>query len=248
MIYFVGAGSGAPDLITLRGARLLDQADVVVYAGSLVNPALLERCPAGAKIYNSASMTLEEIIQALTAETGTIVRLHTGDPSLYGAIAEQMRLLDELGYAYEVVPGVSSFCAAAAALEVEYTLPGVSQSLIITRIEGRTPVPENEQLARLASHQTSMAIFLSTGHMARVQAELLSGGYPPDTPVAVVYKASWPEQEIFHCRLDGLAKLSQTSGLKNTALILVGRFLSRQGDRSLLYHPDFSTLFREAGQ
>lgn len=248
MIYFVGAGSGAADLITVRGATLLSQADVVIYAGSLVNPEHLERCKADAQIYNSAHMTLEEVIEVMKTHNGLIVRLHTGDPSLYGAINEQMNLLDELKLSYEVVPGVSSFCGAAASLAVEYTQPDVSQSLIITRIAGRTPVPDGERLVKLAEHQTSMAIFLSTGHMARVQAELLDGGYDPSTPVAVVYKATWPDEKIYHTTLDQLAALAEETGLINTALILVGDFLKKAGSRSQLYHPEFSTLFREASQ
>lgn len=246
MIYFVGAGSGAVDLITVRGERLLKQADTVIYAGSLVNPDHLKRCKPEAKIYNSATMTLEEIIQVMSTHSGNIVRLHTGDPSLYGAIDEQMRALDQLGLAYEVVPGVSSFCGAAASLGAEYTQPGVSQSLIITRIAGRTPVPEKEDLSQLASHGASMVIFLSTSHMKRVQEELLKGGYRPDTPVAVVYKATWPDEKIYQTRLDQLAELADQTGLKNTSLILVGDFLSGQGERSMLYHPEFTTLFREA--
>ena len=198
MIYFIGAGPGATDLITVRGMRLLQKADVVIYAGSLVNPELLDDCRPETTIYNSASMTLEQTVAAMrdAPEGATVVRLHTGDPCLYGAIAEQMRELDKLGLAYEVVPGVSSFCGAAAAIPAEYTPAEVSQTLIITRMAGRTPVPEQENLRALASHRASMTLFLSVSMLKDVCAELTAGGYPEDTPVAVVYKATWPEQEV----------------------------------------------------
>ena len=185
MVHFVGAGPGAPDLITLRGAALLERADQVIYAGSLVNPALLARCKAGCRILNSAAMTLEQVIAAMAeaeAQGLTTVRLHTGDPSLYGAIREQMAALDKRGIEYDVTPGVSSFCAAAASLHAEYTLPGLSQSLIITRMAGRTPVPERESVAAMAQHGASMALFLSAGMLDKLQAELLKGAYTGDTP------------------------------------------------------------------
>ena len=254
MIYFIGAGPGATDLITVRGMRLLQKADVVIYAGSLVNPELLDDCRPETTIYNSASMTLEQTVAAMrdAPEGATVVRLHTGDPCLYGAIAEQMRELDKLGLAYEVVPGVSSFCGAAAALCAEYTLPNVSQTVIITRMEGRTPVPEAEQLEKLAAHGATMVIFLSIGLVDKVQQALLeSGGYRPGTPAAVVYKATWPEQKVVRCTVSTLAEETRKNGITKTALIVVGDFLGENYERSKLYDPAFTTEFRqgtEAGQ
>lgn len=248
MIYFVGAGSGAADLITLRGDRLLRAADCIIYAGSLVNPALLEVAKEGCKILNSAHMTLEEVIAAMREAEAAgymTVRLHTGDPSLYGAIREQMDALDALGISWQVVPGVSSFCGAAAALGAEYTLPGVSQTVIITRMEGRTPVPESEQLKTLATHGSTMVLFLSTGLLEQAQAELMQGAYTADTPAAIVYKATWPDEKVFHCTVGTLAQTARDNGITKTALILVGDFLGNTYDRSLLYHPDFTTEFRQ---
>ena len=248
MIHFVGAGSGAADLITVRGARLLQEADVIVYAGSLVNTALLDYAKGGAAIYNSASMTLEEVVAVLIEADGqgkSCVRLHTGDPSLYGAHREQMDLLDAAGVEYDVVPGVSSFCGAAAALRAEYTLPGVSQSVIITRMEGRTPVPEAEKLRSMAQHGCSMVLFLSTGLLDAAAEELLAGGYAPDTPAAIVYKATWPDERVYRCTVGTLAKTAREAGVKNTALITVGRFLGDAYDRSRLYDPTFTHMFRK---
>ena len=202
MVHFVGAGPGAPDLITQRGAALLQGADCIIYAGSLVNPALLGLAKPGCALYNSAEMTLEQVLDVMrqTEAAGkTTVRLHTGDPCLYGAIREQMDALDAAGISYDDTPGVSSFCGAAAALNAEYTLPTVSQTVIITRMEGRTPVPEKEKLASLASHGATMVIFLSIGLIDKVQEALLQGAYTIATPAAVVYKASWPEQKIVRC-------------------------------------------------
>ena len=248
MVYFVGAGSGAADLITVRGARLLEQADAIIYAGSLVNPDLLCYAQPNAEVYNSASMTLEEIV-AVMVEAEAVgkmcVRLHTGDPSLYGAHREQMDLLDDAGIAYEVVPGVSSFCGAAAALKAEYTLPGVSQSVIITRMEGRTPVPAGEKLRLLASHGCTMVLFLSTGLLDAAQKELLAGGYEPDTPAAIVYKATWPDEQVFRCTVGTLAQTAREAGIKNTALVTIGGFLGDEYDRSKLYDPAFTHLFRK---
>lgn len=204
MVHFVGAGPGAPDLITLRGAELLKEADVVIYAGSLVNPALLELCKADCALYNSAEMTLEQVLDVMRQgelKGKATVRLHTGDPCLYGAVREQMDALDRLGVPYDLTPGVSSFCGAAAALETEYTLPGVSQSVILTRMSGRTAVPEREAIAALAAHGASMAIFLSAGMLTELQAELLKGAYTPDTPAALVYKATWPEEKTVRLSL-----------------------------------------------
>ncbi len=251
MIHFVGAGPGAPDLITLRGAKLLGEAGMIIYAGSLVNPELLKLAPAGCEIYNSASMTLDEVIERLKSahdRSMDAVRLHTGDPSIYGAIREQMDRLKELGIPCDVTPGVSSFCAAAAAAGAEYTLPSVSQTVIITRMEGRTPVPPREKLSSLASHQASMALFLSSGLMESTCAALLEGGYPPDTPAAVVYKASWPEQKVLRGTIATIAAQAEAENIHNTALILIGRFLGNDYELSKLYDASFSHGFRAASK
>ncbi|MEG1942391.1 MAG: precorrin-4 C(11)-methyltransferase [Angelakisella sp.] len=251
MVHFVGAGPGAQDLITLRGAELLRQADVVIYAGSLVNPLLLGLCREGTAIFNSAEMTLEQVIarmneaQAAKKET---VRLHTGDPCLYGAIREQMDALDKLHIPYDDTAGVSSFCGAAAALCAEYTLPGVSQSVIITRMAGRTPVPERESIAALAAHGATMVVFLSSGMLDSLQEALLMGAYSTDTPAALVYKATWNEEKIAHCTIGTLAQAGRENGISKTALVLVGDFLKPTYERSRLYDPTFTTGFREAEQ
>ena len=249
MVHFIGAGPGAADLITLRGARLLGEADVIVYAGSLVNPALLEYKKAGCAVYDSASMTLEQVLAVMREAEGagkTTVRLHTGDPSLYGAIREQMDALDRLGIPYDVTPGVSSFSGAAAALNAEYTLPGVSQSVIITRMAGRTPVPEGERLRALAAHGCTMVLFLSTGLLEEVEEELAAGGYAPDTPAAIVYKATWPEERVYRCTVSTLAETARKNGVTKTALITVGHFLGDDYERSKLYDPAFTHGCREA--
>ena len=255
MVHFVGAGPGAPDLITLRGAELLRSADVIIYAGSLVNPALLKMAGEDCEIYNSAEMTLEDVLEVMERaerEKKNTVRLHTGDPCLYGAIREQMDALDADGIPYDDTPGVSSFCGAAAALNAEYTLPTISQTVIITRMEGRTPVPEKEKLASLAAHGATMVIFLSIGLIDKVQQALLAGGaYTPETPAAVVYKASWPEQKVVRCTVSTLAEETRKNGITKTALIVVGDFLGENYERSKLYDPAFTTEFRqgtEAGQ
>ena len=248
MVHFVGAGPGAPDLITLRGAALLQRADVVIYAGSLVNPALLEITRPGVEIYNSAEMTLEEVLaqmQAAEAQGQDTVRLHTGDPSLYGAVREQMDALDALGIPWDDTPGVSSFCGAAAALGAEYTLPGVSQTLIVTRLAGRTGVPEREALPALAAHGASMALFLSAGNLEGVQQALLEGAYHEDTPAAIVYKATWPDECVVRCTVGTLAAAVAAAGITKTALLLVGAFLGAEYVRSKLYDPAFTTAFRE---
>ena len=248
MISIVGAGSGAADLITVRGARLLGQADVIVYAGSLVNPQLLSYAKEGCEIHNSAKMTLEEVVDVMAKAHflgKNMVRLHTGDPSIYGAIREQMDALRQKNIPFEVVPGVSSFCGAAAALQAEYTLPGVSQTVIITRAAGRTPVPEKENIRSLAAHRATMAIFLSAGLLEQLKEDLVEGGYPPETPAAIVYKATWPDEKVCICQVSTLAETAQKEGIDKTALILVGDFLGQQYDRSLLYHPNFTTGFRE---
>lgn len=248
MVHFVGAGPGAPDLITLRGKSLLEQADVIIYAGSLVNPDLLEYAKEGCVVKSSASMTLEEVISVMEqaeAEGKVTVRLHTGDPSVYGAIREQMDILAGKGIPFDVVPGVSSFCAAAAALQAEYTLPGVSQSVVITRMEGRTPVPDRQKIADYAAHQATMVIFLSAGLLEGLQEELQKGGYDGQTPAAIVYKASWPEERVCRCTVGTLAETAKAQGIDKTALILVGEFLGSAYDRSLLYDPAFTHGYRQ---
>ena len=249
MIHFVGAGPGAPDLITLRGAELLKKTDVIIYAGSLVNPALLQYAKPGCQVYNSAEMTLEEVIDVMKdaeAKDLDTVRLHTGDASLYGAIREQMDLLDELEIEYEDVPGVSSFSGAAAALNAEYTLPEVSQSVVITRMAGRTPVPEKESIRSFAEHDCTMVIFLSTGLLEEVSRELMEGGYDADAPAAIVYKATWPEEKVVRCTVSTLAQAAKDNGITKTALILVGGFLGSEYERSKLYDPTFTMEFRKA--
>lgn len=251
MITFVGAGPGAEDLITVRGKKLLEQADIVIYAGSLVNPALLSMCGGGCRIYNSAKMTLEEVLEVMeegNREGLEIVRLHTGDPSLYGAIREQMDELDRKGIAWQVCPGVSSFSGAAAALGAEYTLPGISQSVVITRMAGRTPVPERESIRSFAEHGATMVIFLSTGMLKELSAELQAGGFRPDTPAAIVYKATWPEEKVLRCTVADLAETAAKENVTKTALIVVGEILEGEYERSKLYDPSFTTEFREASK
>ena len=249
MVHFVGAGSGAVDLITVRGAKLLQEADVIIYAGSLVNPALLDYAKEGCEIFNSATMTLEDVIAEIKkaeAAGKTTVRLHTGDSSIYGAVREQFDELDKLNISYDVCPGVSSFCGAASSLKTEYTLPDVSQTVIITRTAGRTPVPEGQSIQELAAHKATMVLFLSTSLTEKLQADLLAGGYPGETPVAIVYKATWPEEKIFRCTVDSLHKTVTENGLTKTSLIIVGNCMGDKYLRSLLYHPGFTTEFREA--
>lgn len=249
MVHFVGAGSGAVDLITVRGAKLLGEADVIIYTGSLVNPELLKYAGENCEIYDSAKLTLEEVMEIISraeAAGKTTVRLHTGDSSIYGAVREQFDRLEEMGISYDVCPGVSAFCGAASSLKAEFTLPGVSQTVIITRAAGRTPVPERESIRSLAAHRATMVLFLSTALTDSLQEELLSGGYPGDTPVAVVYKATWPEEKICRCTVDSLHKTVTENGLRKTALIIVGRCMGEEYLRSMLYHPGFTTEFREA--
>ncbi len=258
MVHFVGAGCGAPDLITLRGHRLLQQADQIIYAGSLVNPALLEAAKPGCIIRDSAQMTLEQVLDAIRkieAAGKVTVRLHTGDPSLYGAIREQIDALDAEGIAFDITPGVSAFSGAAAALGhlggAEYTLPGVSQTLMITRMAGRTPVPEAESIERLAAHRASMAVYLSAGMVGELSSRLIRGGYPEDTPAAIVYKASWPDEKTVLCTVGQLPACAQEHSIQKTALILVGDYLQKTPshyERSKLYDPSFSTGFREASR
>ena len=250
MVKIIGAGPGAKDLITVRGMRALQEADVIIYAGSLVNEELLEYAKKECEIYNSAYMNLDEVIDVIVkAEQAgkKVVRLHTGDPSIYGAIREQIEVLATHGIQCEICPGVSSFLAAAAALNCEYTVPEVSQTVILTRMEGRTPVPEKEKLQSLAAHGATMVIFLSIGLAAKVQEALLAGGaYTADTPAAVVYKATWPEQRVVRCTVGSLAESTKAAGITKTALIVVGDFLGTRYERSKLYDPAFATEYRPA--
>ena len=245
-VYFIGAGPGSPDLITIRGSKYIEEADVIIYAGSLVNPEILKFNTKGARVYNSASMNLDEVLEVMkeAVEQGKIVaRVHTGDPTLYGAIQEQMDVLEELGITYEVVPGVSSFTAAAAAIKREFTLPGVTQTVICTRLEGRTSVPGKEKLKDLAKHKASMAIFLSVGMIEEV-AEQLMVHYPVDTPVAVVKKATWPDEEIILTQLAKLAEVVKSHEIYKTTQILVGDFIQTDYEKSKLYDKAFSHEYR----
>lgn len=249
MVNFVGAGCGAADLITVRGKALLEKADVIIYAGSLVNPELLNYSKTDCEIHNSAYMTLDEVISVMekAEKSGKkTVRLHTGDPCLYGAIREQMDRLDELDIAYEICPGVSSFCGAAAALKAEYTLPEVSQTVIITRMAGRTPVPDSESIEKLAAHGSTMVIFLSTGLLKELTEQLLTGGYTSGTPAAIVYKASWADEKVCRCTVGTLFETAEKNGIKKTALITVGNFLGDDYALSRLYDEGFETEFRKA--
>lgn len=246
MVHFVGAGSGAVDLITVRGKNLLEKADIIIYAGSLVNPELLNYAKSDAKMYNSAKMNLDEVIEVMKqGDAKSIVRLHTGDPCIYGAIREQMDKLSSLGIEYDVCPGVSSFCGAAAALKAEYTLPDVSQTVIITRMEGRTPVPEKEKIHLLAQHGATMVIFLSTGLLKELSEELIKGGYSIDTPAAIVYKATWPDEKVIRCTVGTLYEKAQENNVKKTALITVGNFLGDDYSLSKLYDKTFTTEYRK---
>lgn len=247
MIHFIGAGPGAADLITVRGAKLLQEADVIIYAGSLVNPSLLDYAKESCKIYDSAKMTLEEVIDVMKENKDSqIVRLHTGDPCIYGAIREQMDILDREGLAYESVPGVSSFIGAAAALNAEYTLPNVSQTVILTRMAGRTPVPEKEEISKLASHGATMVVFLTSTMLAELSERLIEGGYEPDSPAAIVYKATWPDEKVIRTTVKDIAKAAEENDINKMALIMVGGFLGSEYERSKLYDPSFTHLFREA--
>lgn len=252
MIHFVGAGSGAPDLITVRGKKYLEEADVVIYAGSLVNPKLLEYTKDICTIYNSAKMTLEEVLSVMEkaeAAGKTTVRLHTGDPCIYGAIREQMDVLDEKGIAYDYCPGVSAFCGAASALNLEYTLPDVSQSVVITRMAGRTPVPEREEIATFAAHHCTMVVFLSTGLLEQLSERLIAGGYTADTPAAIVYKATWEDEKAFICTVGTLAQTAKENNITKTALMIIGDVVTHSHyNRSELYNPAFTTEFREASK
>ncbi|MGL6065199.1 MAG: precorrin-4 C(11)-methyltransferase [Fusobacteriaceae bacterium] len=246
-VFFIGAGPGDPDLITVKGKKIVERADIIIYAGSLVNPEIIACHKEEAEIFNSASMTLEEVVEVIrrgVREGKLVARVHTGDPSIYGAIREQMDMLDETKIEYEVIPGVSSFVAAAAAIKKEFTLPGVSQTVICTRLEGRTPVPEEESLDKLASHRASMAIFLSV-HMIGDVVEKLTKYYPRETPVAIVEKATWADQSILYATLDTVEELVKKAGIKKTAQILVGDFIGNKYEKSKLYDKHFTHEYRK---
>lgn len=248
MISFIGAGPGDPELITLKGKRLIDSADVIIYAGSLVNPDVLSGAKKDAVIHNSAYMNLDEVMDVMIKahqQGQKVVRVHTGDPSIFGAHREQMDRLKESGIDYEIIPGVSSFLATAAVLKKEYTLPDVSQTVILTRMEGRTPMPPKEKLRDLAKHQSTMIIFLSVGFMEKMVEELIEGGYAPDTPVAVVYKATWPDEKMVIGVLSDIAGKVQQAGITKTALTVVGKFLGDEYSLSKLYDKSFTTGYRK---
>lgn len=249
MVHIVGAGPGDPELITRKGYRLVTEADIVIYAGSLVNPEILKACKEGCEIHNSATMNLDEVLAVMKAGVAagkTVVRLHTGDPAIYGAIQEQMDALAAMNIDYDVTPGVSSFLATAAALKQEYTLPNVSQTVIITRMEGRTPMPPKEKLAMLAAHEATMCIFLSVQMLDSVVAELVKGGYAPTTPVAIVVKASWPDQRIIRGTLDTIADIVSKEGVLRQAMIVVSKVLDSDYELSKLYDKSFSHMYRSA--
>lgn len=247
-VYFVGAGPGDPELITVKGQKIIKEADVIIYAGSLVNPDVLDVAKDEAEIHNSASMTLEEVLEVMetaVAEDKLVARVHTGDPSLYGAIQEQIDELVEMEVDFEVIPGVSSFLATAASLKREYTLPDVSQTMILTRLEGRTSVPDKEKLHKLARHNASMAIFLSV-HMIENVVEELAEEYPVETPIAVVQKASWPDEKKVIGTLETIAEKVEEAEINKTAMIVVGDFLDTDYSRSKLYDKDFSHEYRKS--
>ncbi|MDO8569078.1 MAG: precorrin-4 C(11)-methyltransferase [Dehalococcoidales bacterium] len=246
-VYFIGAGPGDVELLTLKARKIIEKADVIIYADSLISPEILDFARAGAEVHKSASMNLEQItgiIVEAAAQGKTVARLQSGDPSIYGAIGEQMAALDEKGIAYDVIPGVSSLFAAAAALKIELTVPEVTQTVIITRLEGKTPVPVTEKLRSLAAHHSSIAIFLSVSMVTEVVSELLQGGYAPDTPAAAVYRASWKDQKVIRTTLDNLAEQVGQSGIKQQALILVGQCLERRETYSKLYDKGFRHGYR----
>lgn len=247
-VIFVGAGPGDPELITLKGYRALQAAQCVIYAGSLVNPALLSYCAPDCALYDSAEMDLDTIIdvcRTAVQKGHTVVRLHTGDFSIYGALREQIERLNAEGIEYALIPGVSSFLGAASSLGIEYTVPEISQSVIVTRIEGRTPVPPLESLESFAAHQTSMAIFLSAARIEDVTDRLITGGYPEDTPAAVIYKATWPDERIVRGTLTTLPGAVQAAGITKTALIIVGACLGQDYNDSKLYDKDFKHEYRK---
>lgn len=249
MVYFIGAGPGAVDLITVRGKQKLEEADIVIYAGSLVNPELLKFTKSSCEVYNSAKMTLEEVIKVMVEgekKNKMIVRLHTGDPCIYGAIREQMDLLDDYNIDYSVVPGVSSFIGAASALKAEFTLPDVSQTVILTRMAGRTPVPEKEDIKKLAAHNATMVVFLTSTMLGELSKRLIEGGYKDDTPAAIVYKATWPDEKVIVTTVGNIEKSALENDIHKMALIMVGGFLGDKYSRSKLYDKYFTHEFRDA--
>ena len=246
MVYFIGAGPGDVDLITVKGGQILEKADIVIYAGSLVSSEHMNFCKKDAKIYNSAKMNLDEVIKVMTENKDKIiVRLHTGDPSIYGAIKEQMDELDKYNIEYEVIPGVSSFTAAASAIKKEFTLPSITQTVILTRVEGRTKVPETEDLEKLASIGASMAIFLSISMIDKV-VEKLRRGYGRNVNIAVVERATWEDQRILIGTLDDISEKVKEAGITKCAQILVGDFIDCEYEKSKLYDKTFSHMFRDA--
>lgn len=251
MIYFIGAGPGAVDLITVRGEQHLKTADVIIYAGSLVNPLLLSKKKESCKVYNSAEMTLEQVIDVMllfSKDGKKIVRLHTGDPCIYGAIKEQMDLLDKHNLKYEVVPGVSSFIGAASSLQIEYTLPNVSQTVILTRMAGRTPVPPKEDISKLAACGATMVVFLTSTMLDELSKKLIAGGYDEKSPAAIVYKATWEDEKIVHTTVGNIGIAAKQNGINKMALIIVGDILKGEYERSKLYDPTFTHLFRKASE
>ncbi len=245
-VYIVGAGPGDPDLITVRGQRLLAAADVVFYAGSLVPEGLLDWCRPETERVDTRSLTLEAILPQVIEYVRAgrmVVRLHSGDPCLYGAVHEQMVALLEAGLDFEIVPGISAFQAAAATLKVELTVPGLVQTIILTRASGRTGIPEREELASLAAHRASLCLYLSAHHAEDSQERLLAH-YPPETPVAICYRLGWPDERIVRTRLDALAETTRREKLTRTTLYLISPALEAAPARSRLYHPEHTHLFR----
>ena len=248
-VWFIGAGPGAPDLLTIRGAKLIAEADVIIWARSLVREGVLEHARPEAKIVESTTIPLEgvrELYERAAREDLQVARVHSGDPSLWGAVQEQIELCEELGLEWEIVPGVSSLGAAAAAIGRELTVPEVSQSVVLTRRASRTPMPTNESIRAFAAHGTTMAIFLSAARPRLLQEELIEGGYAPETPCAIIYKASWPDEQVIECPLGELADRVREAGFTRQALVLVGPGLRKGGTRSHLYSPGFSHMFRKA--
>ncbi|MFQ6051317.1 MAG: precorrin-4 C(11)-methyltransferase [Candidatus Hydrothermarchaeota archaeon] len=246
-VYFIGAGPGDPDLLTIKAKKVIEESDVIIYAGSLINPEILKYAKKDADLFDSSGMTLEEIKEVIYEAVNnkkTVARIHSGDPSIYGAIQEQIDFLEEKKIEFEIIPGVSSFLSAAASLKREYTIPEVSQTLIITRISGRTKVPEKESLRELSRHKASMCIFLSAHMIDEVVNELINF-YDENTPVAVVYKASLPDEKIVHGNLGNIAEKVKNERIERKALILVGDFLMSKGKRSKLYDKDFTHSFRD---
>jgi precorrin-4/cobalt-precorrin-4 C11-methyltransferase len=249
-VWFVGAGPGAADLLTLRAARVIGEADVVVWAASLVHPDVLDHARPGAEVIDSAQLPLEGVrpLYQRARDDGLVVaRIHSGDPALWGAVAEQRDLCDELGLPHETIPGVSAYTAVAALADRELTVPEVAQSVVLTRLGGgKTPMPPGEEVRELARHGTTMAVFLSAARSSQLQTELLAGGYPPETPVIVAYRATWPDELLVECTVGTLAETARARKLWKHTLFLVGPALEAHGTRSRLYHPGHFHGFRRA--